>query len=86
MCTYNYNMFCNYQCFFVKKIFAGTNTREISEMTLFFSHLHLNFKHFTTLFFYLPVRHTGALSDKKSPDSYHNYAPLYSKRTSAATE
>src|SRR6218665_1716151 len=51
MCTYNYNMFCNYQCFFVKKIFAGTNTREISEMTLFFSHLHLNFKHFTTLFF-----------------------------------
>jgi len=33
--------------FFVKKIcagtkkkFAGTNTREISEMTLFFSHLH----------------------------------------------
>jgi len=28
------------QCFFCKKLFAGTNTREISKMTLFLSHLH----------------------------------------------
>src|SRR6218665_3005233 len=62
------------QCFFRKKIFAGTNeifagtnTREISEVTLFLviyteiSNISLH------CFFYLPVCCTGAFNDKKSP-------------------